>query len=474
MDLRSFLWYLFLTAALSFKKGFSTRTLSEFGREPLLLVLKFQLNPAQSGLLPGSGPSGSYRDVDRFALHALLCKLQSSVRKCLDIASQRRHIHRFRPAVGHTVVQLAAAGHSREPSAALLDSTRLSASHRVATRLRVHGQPFLLHRCGGPLLERVVGGMDEVRLSRRANVRAKKNPRVGALYQVRAAFDIRIHSQKVEFVTAQRDEEAIARRLTGSHNPNRFQPTRQSAPLLARALPPGAARCHENERRQRRVAARYFDGDVEGLCGRPAYLSNKRRFRAALGLLVQPVAFCARDLQHGWAERFAESRSVHQEKSRPGATRQNDHRLMLAAPRLRDLAPLLVPRFCELGRFRFCQPNFGIAAERAEPSMYPFSVGKVGVERRHAIDAATSDSQVARLRIDPIKGEGFKRRLCAQLPHLVGQPLGRCFVHLRPRAVVALGVITLNHIRDALLKRIWCDLRLLLPKKQARTSRAGR
>jgi hypothetical protein len=34
---------LFLTAALSFKKGFSTRTLSEFGREPLLLLLKFQL-----------------------------------------------------------------------------------------------------------------------------------------------------------------------------------------------------------------------------------------------------------------------------------------------------------------------------------------------------------------------------------------------------------------------------------------------
>jgi hypothetical protein len=42
--LRSFLWYFFLTAALSFKKGFSTRTLSEFGREPLLLVFKFQLN----------------------------------------------------------------------------------------------------------------------------------------------------------------------------------------------------------------------------------------------------------------------------------------------------------------------------------------------------------------------------------------------------------------------------------------------
>src|SRR6266404_1938093 len=53
MDLRSFLWYLFLTAALSFKKGFSTRTLTEFGREPLLLVFKFQLNPGHP--LPGLG-----------------------------------------------------------------------------------------------------------------------------------------------------------------------------------------------------------------------------------------------------------------------------------------------------------------------------------------------------------------------------------------------------------------------------------
>src|SRR5579864_9707160 len=43
LDLWSLLWYLFLTAALSFKKGFSTRTLSEFGRVPLLLLLKFQL-----------------------------------------------------------------------------------------------------------------------------------------------------------------------------------------------------------------------------------------------------------------------------------------------------------------------------------------------------------------------------------------------------------------------------------------------
>jgi DNA-binding HxlR family transcriptional regulator len=41
---------LFLTAALSFKKGFSTRTLTEFGREPLLLVFQFQLNPGHPQL----------------------------------------------------------------------------------------------------------------------------------------------------------------------------------------------------------------------------------------------------------------------------------------------------------------------------------------------------------------------------------------------------------------------------------------
>ena len=34
----------FLPTALSFKKGFSTRTLTEFAREPLLLFLKNQLN----------------------------------------------------------------------------------------------------------------------------------------------------------------------------------------------------------------------------------------------------------------------------------------------------------------------------------------------------------------------------------------------------------------------------------------------
>jgi hypothetical protein len=47
---------LFLTAALSFKKGFSTRTLTEFGREPLLLVPKFQY--VVEGFLEKFGFSG--------------------------------------------------------------------------------------------------------------------------------------------------------------------------------------------------------------------------------------------------------------------------------------------------------------------------------------------------------------------------------------------------------------------------------
>ena len=63
-------------------------------------------------------------------------------------------------------------------------------------------------------------------------------------------------------VTAQRNEQRVARRPASREDSNRFQPTRKTAPLLARALPPATARCHEDERRQRRVAARNLDGDV--------------------------------------------------------------------------------------------------------------------------------------------------------------------------------------------------------------------
>jgi serine/threonine protein kinase len=60
--------------------------------------------------------------------------------------------------------------------ASSLDGTGLSARLRVVARLRVHLQPFLLHRSYGPLLEHIVGGMDQIRLPRRTDVRAEKNP----------------------------------------------------------------------------------------------------------------------------------------------------------------------------------------------------------------------------------------------------------------------------------------------------------
>ena len=143
------------------------------------------------------------------------------------------------------MVDLTVTGHSHEPPSALLDDAGFSASHRLVTRNSVHDQALFLHRRDGPPLERIIGGMDEIRLHRCTDVRAEKNPRVCALYQVRAAFEISIHSQKIEFVAAQGDKETIARGLTGRQNSNYFQPTNQSAPLLARAGPPATARCHE-------------------------------------------------------------------------------------------------------------------------------------------------------------------------------------------------------------------------------------
>lgn len=118
--------------------------------------------------------SGSYRDPDRFWSHALLSEPQSSIRKRFAIARMRCHIHSLRPAVGHTVIDLAIAGHRHELPAASPDGTGLSAGLRIVARLRVHRQPFLLHRSYGPLLGHIVGGMDEIRLQRCTDVRAKK------------------------------------------------------------------------------------------------------------------------------------------------------------------------------------------------------------------------------------------------------------------------------------------------------------
>src|SRR6266851_4823121 len=227
-----------------------------------------------------------------FSSHALVCELQSSVRERSGIASQHRHIDRIRPAICHTVVHVAVAGKSHEASAALLDHHCLPASRRVVLCPVVYSNPFLLHRCDRPPLERLVGGMDEIRLPRCRDTGAKENPRVGAPDQVWTTLDVCVHAQHTEFMTAQCYEEAIPCRFPGSEDPHRFQPTCQSATLLAHGLPPGAAWCHENEWSKLRVASRDLGCNVERLRRIPLYLRDKDCLRSALDLRLQPLAFC--------------------------------------------------------------------------------------------------------------------------------------------------------------------------------------
>jgi len=187
-------------------------------------------------------------------------------------------------------------------------------------------------------------------------------------WKVRTAFDI--CSIPKGGVVRQRDEEAIARRLTGSHNPNRFQPAGKSAPC-------SLTHCHHacGAMRTRGASVRVACAAILTVTlkarGSSAYLSNERRFRAALGLLGSASCFLrSRFCRHGWAERLAESRSVHQKKSRPGATRQNNHRPLCPLCRASRPGSAPRPRVRELGRFRFCQPKFRHRSERAEPAMY--------------------------------------------------------------------------------------------------------
>jgi hypothetical protein len=64
--------------------------------------------------------------------------------------------------------------------------------------------------------------VDEIRLSRRTNVRAEKNPRVCALHKVPSTFLIGINSEKPEFVTRQGDEKGVPDGLASGQNPDRF------------------------------------------------------------------------------------------------------------------------------------------------------------------------------------------------------------------------------------------------------------
>src|SRR6185436_6059555 len=124
----------------------------------------------------------------RAASALLLGKLQGAVRKRAGVASECRHINRLRPTVGRVMIDLAATHQRHEPPAALLDGTSFSASCGVGWRFGVYSQSFLLQCSDAPLIKHLVGRVDEIRLSRPTNIRAKKDPRVCPLHKVSSAL----------------------------------------------------------------------------------------------------------------------------------------------------------------------------------------------------------------------------------------------------------------------------------------------
>jgi hypothetical protein len=93
-----------------------------------------------------------------------------------------------------------------------LDCASLTTSGRIVPYLGIYGETFSLHYRYCPLLKRIVGGLNPVLTPRRTNIRAEENPCVCALDQVRATFDVWTDSQISEFMTTQRDEQAVPRR----------------------------------------------------------------------------------------------------------------------------------------------------------------------------------------------------------------------------------------------------------------------
>src|SRR5262245_61057201 len=133
--------------------------------------------------------------------------------------------------------------------------------------------------------------MNEIRLPRGADVGAKEDPCVGSALEVWMALQVRIDPEMSELMAAQRDEEAVAERLAGSDGANRFQPTNEPAARLARALPPAAARGHDDDGRERWIEACDSRRHVERLRGGAIDLCHKRYAGARGGLLAQPRGF---------------------------------------------------------------------------------------------------------------------------------------------------------------------------------------
>src|SRR6266404_5013407 len=133
--------------------------------------------------------------------------------------------------------------------------------------------------------------MDEVGLSWLPYVGTEENPGFGTLEQILVALDIRRHSHEPKLVAAHCYEMARARRLGCSQNPHDFQPAHEAAALLAYALPPAAARRHENEGGKALVQSGDRGGYVERSCGGSFHRGHDRHFRALLRLLFQPRTF---------------------------------------------------------------------------------------------------------------------------------------------------------------------------------------
>src|SRR5262249_20688411 len=142
-------------------------------------------------------------------------------------------------------------------------------------------------------------------------------------------------------------------------------------------------------------------------CG-PLYMGYERRLRARRGHLAQPVTFCARYLKHGRTEWLEEFSGVKKVKSRPDAPCQRHNRFMLASARLQDLVTLFDSRIANLGWFRLCQTNLGIAAERSQLTVDAFRSTESCVKHRHAIDSPAGDAQVARLQSIRLNGKGSR------------------------------------------------------------------
>ena len=77
------------------------------------------------------------------------------------------------------------------------------------------------------------------------------------------------------------------------------------------------------------------------------------------------------------------------------------------------------------------------------------------------------------MRIHATKSEGLKGGSYTQVAHFAGQPLGRCVVDFRPRPVISLGIVRLNHGRQTLLESFWAHLRLLECGRPLRSRSAG-